>query len=304
MESASSSAPDEPKRGLPPVAPPSGRFIAQLFLVPGAIVLLAVLLLMMFHNLFGGGQTAAQFVRQLDSANPDIRWRAASDLAQTLSRPDSLALRSDVDFAWKLVKQLDDAVAELDTQSAGKSAEKLPEAKGDVVKVKLKPNPRQQYISFLTAAVARVHAPLAIPVLSKLALRPETNDPAGTILLRRQALWALAILGDNVRDFPKLPQLEKTAILRRLDEFAQDADPQKSAWARTALYYLDRKSASADPAGVERVDEVLARCAEVDDPFAREMVALALRFWDGKLVEPTLRKLAADDGHGQLLQLD
>ena len=80
-----------PPRGLPPVTPPSGRFIAQLFLVPGAIVFVAVLLLMMFHNLFGDSLTAPQILRQLDSTNPDIRWRAASDLATALERSESLA---------------------------------------------------------------------------------------------------------------------------------------------------------------------------------------------------------------------
>src|SRR4029077_1651163 len=88
--------------GLPPVAPPSGRFIAQLFLVPGLIVAFAVLILLGFRYLVGGSHSADYFLKQLDSGNADIRWRGASDLAQILKRPESLALRSDTKFALEL----------------------------------------------------------------------------------------------------------------------------------------------------------------------------------------------------------
>src|SRR5206468_6954158 len=93
-----SAAPSAP-RGLPPVTPPSGRFIAQLFLVPGLIVAVAVLLLLGFRYLFGGTHTPEYFLKQLDSDNADIRWRGACDLAQILKRPESVDLRCDVGFA-------------------------------------------------------------------------------------------------------------------------------------------------------------------------------------------------------------
>src|SRR5438105_4351804 len=95
-----------PTRGLPPVTPPSGRFIAQLFLVPGMIVLLAVLLLLAFRYVLGGGYEPTNFLKQLDSANTDIRWRGASDLAQVLKRPESMNLKSDPAFALELAQRL------------------------------------------------------------------------------------------------------------------------------------------------------------------------------------------------------
>ncbi len=88
-------APLAPAPGLPPVTPPSGRFIAQLFLVPGMIVLVAVVMLLAFRYLLGGGYVPANFLKQLDSDNADVRWRGASDLAQVLKRPESMHLRSD-----------------------------------------------------------------------------------------------------------------------------------------------------------------------------------------------------------------
>src|SRR5450631_1279455 len=98
-KSPTASAVPNSGRGLPPVIPPSGRFIAQLFLVPGMIVLLAVLLMLAFSNLLGGSQEPANFLKQLDNGNTDIRWRGAADLAQVLKRPESITLRANAGFA-------------------------------------------------------------------------------------------------------------------------------------------------------------------------------------------------------------
>src|SRR5215204_5999697 len=102
-----------PLQALPPVQPPSGRFIVQLFLVPGMIVLVAVLLLLAFRYAIGSGYTPASFLRQLDSDNADIRWRGASDLAQVLKRPESMNLRTDAAFALDLAERLNAAFEDL-----------------------------------------------------------------------------------------------------------------------------------------------------------------------------------------------
>src|SRR4051794_40116275 len=81
-----------PEPGLPPVEPPSGRFIVQLFVVPGLIVLVVVMVLMGLFYLTSR-QSPEYFLRQLDSDNADIRWRGAADLAQILKRPESGSLR-------------------------------------------------------------------------------------------------------------------------------------------------------------------------------------------------------------------
>jgi len=44
-ENDSARAQADAQAGLPPVLPPSGRFIAQLFVVPGLIILAVVLLM-------------------------------------------------------------------------------------------------------------------------------------------------------------------------------------------------------------------------------------------------------------------
>src|SRR5829696_3532834 len=111
--------------GLPPVVAPSGRFIAQLFLVPGLIVAGVVAVLLGFSWLSGVGQPGEKkkYIENLTSTNPDIRWRTASDLAQVLRRDERLA--TDVDFGLRLVALLRQALADLERAErdmAGKPA--------------------------------------------------------------------------------------------------------------------------------------------------------------------------------------
>ena len=56
----------DPAAGLPPVVAPSGRFIIQLFLVPGLIVAGAVVILLGFSWLAGGPRTPEAFLRELN----------------------------------------------------------------------------------------------------------------------------------------------------------------------------------------------------------------------------------------------
>ena len=53
-----------------------------------------------------------------------------------------------------------------------------------------------------------------------------------------------------------------------------------------------------------RVDQAMAQCAKAEDPYLRGLVAMALNFWEGDLVEPTLQRLAQDDGHGERIEID
>src|SRR5262249_10574591 len=105
--------------GLPPVSAPSGKFIGQLFLVPGLIVGGLVLLLLFFGwlagtffggfgGLGGGARTPDQFLEKLRDPNPDVRWRAAETLSQVLPRDDNLA--SDARFALDLTDELRSAL--------------------------------------------------------------------------------------------------------------------------------------------------------------------------------------------------
>ena len=105
-------------------------------------------------------------------------------------------------------------------------------------------------------------------------------------MVRRQAVWALAALGEALQRFDKLPAERKDEVLAALDRAAESAPGEQATWARRAAAAL-RKQA---PLGVVAA---LADCANADDPFLRQQAALALTFWGGtpdedKLVETTL----------------
>lgn len=282
--------------GLPPVVPPSGRFIAQLFLVPGLIVAGAVIVLLGFTWLAGGQRTPEVFLRDLDSGNSDIRWRTASDLAQVLKRDDQLA--ADPKFGLELAARLQRALDDLgrsesvpsDTISGETAARERKEALA-----------RRGYITYLTSSLGNLLTPVGAPVLAELAKKSPSRDPKTDALLRRQAVWALASLGDNLGRFTKLPEDKQAQVRERLSELANGSDASAGDWARRSLAFLNKSG----PLGA--IDG-LAICASADDPFLRKQTAHALSFWTGtdeenKRAEAALLRLARDDGHGTIIEI-
>src|SRR5205807_906563 len=207
------SPPPQPARGLPPVTPPSGRFIAQLFLVPGMIVLVAVLFLLAFRYLLGGGYAPENFLKQLDSENADIRWRGASDLAQVLKRPESMNLKADPVFALDLAQRLrvgmDDLIEEvrwIQAKTANATQAEKEAAWGKPLDTK------RNYVNFLAAAMGDFVIPVGVPLLSEIMLRDDSPDPK-SILRRRLALSSLISLGNNLKRFANLPAQKQAEIL-------------------------------------------------------------------------------------------
>lgn len=80
---------------LPPVEPPSARFIMQLFVIPFIVVVVLVLSLLVVYGLFGriatGGRDALEFVQAIRSQNENRRWRAAFELASLIHNEPKLA---------------------------------------------------------------------------------------------------------------------------------------------------------------------------------------------------------------------
>src|ERR1017187_7763230 len=125
MDPAAENSAAKPDPGLPPVLPPSGRFIAQLFVVPGLIILTVVLIVMALSYYGKSTRDPSYFLQQLDSSNPDVRWRGASDLAQILARSEPAALRwkADPKFALDLAERLDLAFERLLKDETERTAE-------------------------------------------------------------------------------------------------------------------------------------------------------------------------------------
>lgn len=69
---------------LPPVEPPSAKIVAQLFLVPGVIVLAIACAWLLLTRLASTDQDWRALVRGVETRNEHERWRSAFGLAQLL----------------------------------------------------------------------------------------------------------------------------------------------------------------------------------------------------------------------------
>ena len=301
MDSAPPNDAAKPEPGLPPVQPPSARFIGQLFVIPGLIIFVVVLLFLVAMYMSGRRQDPSHFLAQLDSENLDIRWRGASDLAQVLKRPEPATLRWKADpvFALDLAERLEQAQIEL-LEEERKIAAEL--AKATDKELAWRPlRQRRDYVSFLASALGEFHVPVGAPILCAIATHDASGDVKGNTLQRRKALWALMNMGENLKGFSKIPDDQRAAVMATLKEESTKAKTPRAAWARTALHYLDAGASGGD---VVRVDETLAAVAKSDDRFLRQLVAMSFNFWDGPEAETTLLKLAQDTGRGTLIRVE
>jgi hypothetical protein len=267
----------------------------QLFLVPGLIVAGAVAVLLGFSWLSGGSRTPEQFLKNIESANADIRWRAASDLAQVLKRDEALA--ADASFGLRLAEKLRLALDDLD--KAEESLRAVPAGEPHHrtrTEAQKKLIAQRNYVQYLGACLGNFTVPVGAPLLIELARNGRGQDVKLRALVRRQAVWALANLGNNRRRFPQLKNEQRAQARHQLEQEARAAS-ESGTWAAAALAFLDGKSLG--------VIDALAECAkEPTDIFLRVQVAHALGFWDGdererKLAEDTLLVLARDVGKGE-----
>ncbi len=319
-----SPSPPPGARSLPPVTPPTGKFIVQLFLVPGLIVAVIVGLLLLVYWLFGGPRSPESFLRKLDDPNPEVRWRAAADLSQVLPRDPRLA--SNADFCLELTRRLVHAVRD-STPDEKLFLEKFPqlaqeyelsneEVRKEAQKERAKLEPKRNYVQFLTASLGNFLVPTAAPVLGWMA---EDRFPAGDdgpwitepkpplelralTLRRRGAIFALANLGDNLRKFDRLPAIEQNLILEQMRKLDETAQNQAKKWNHAALECLEKRKAGQFT--TMDVDQSLIQAANSEDPVTREFAAYALGFWKGNAtqnqrMDEALVKLASDDGRGR-----
>jgi hypothetical protein len=295
-----------PPGGLPPVKPPSGKFIAQLFLVPLLIVVGILGLFFVLRGLIGigGPHTAQQFLDNLDQTNSDVRWRAAEDLAQVLPRDDKLA--SDPKFALNLAERLrqtlkdcltnEDRVAELKVKQSSTPSDDEQKAFNKAVKDL---EASREYAHYLAASLGGFTVPVGMLLLKEMALDESGKDVQAAARRRRQAVWSLANLGMNLNRFDKLTPAEQEAALFTLQEEAS-ASGERGKWAKSALDWLDDRHAGK-PRGL---GDSFLTLADADDPGLREMTAHALNFWSGgpeenRRIEETLSRLSYDTGKGE-----
>jgi hypothetical protein len=290
--------------GLPPVAPPSGKLLFQMFIVPAIMVAAVVLIVFVGFQImnwaFGVYYSPESFLKKLDDGNAEVRWRAAADLSQVLPRDRRLA--DDPIFALELAKRLETAheASRVEEDAFAEIAAKLSPEDAEAPREKLRPN--RNYVYYLTASLGEFTAPVGAPLLCELAMQETGLEPRAQAAQRRRAVWALANLGEHLKRFDALPAPQQDAIIGALDAASKGDDSRAAGRAGDAGRLLTkRRGGVPDSLGV---DKALEHCAKADDPFLRELAALAMSFWRGdeaaeKRIEDALVQLTVDDGRGE-----
>jgi hypothetical protein len=270
-----------------------------MFVVPLLIVGGLLLGAFVFLRLTGGSvmRTPQSFLAELRSDNPDVRWRAAQDLAQVLLRDERLA--SDADFGLELTAELNKALEET-TQAEQAVAEKLAkDAEANVAGEQKDLEARRTYIYYLTACTGNLCTPVAAPLLKQMAL-DGGGGPAKVQATRRwRALWALANLGENLKRFDALSPDRQEAVIAEFERQAA-GEGERAPWAAAAAAYLKgRREGRPTSLGVE---DVLVTCTTDKNPFLREIAVFGLNFWDGgPAVDDALVARLDDKGQGEEL---
>ena len=119
----SADAPGQPSSNdsLPPVEPPNAGFIIQLFVIPGIIVAIIVLVWGLLNWLAQMGNDPASYVEALQRNN-EARWQAAMNLADAERNPKNVELKHDAGVAKKMGGFLD---AELAAGKTDKESKEL-----------------------------------------------------------------------------------------------------------------------------------------------------------------------------------
>ena len=294
--------------GLPTVTPPSGGMFFRLFGVPALIVGGLVLVLIVAQPMIGklgsflgrnwGSASPEQFLRDLDDTNPEVRWRAANDLAQVLLRDDVLASNSV--FALQLTQRLRhtlDSSAPFEKAHAEHFAKLSRQDEASELK---KLDPDRNYILLLTQCLGHFMVPVGAPMLEELAVQESGLDPRALNARRRQSLWALANLGENLKRFDKLPSEQQQEVESQLESAAGVGE--QADLAKLACDYLKRRR--EDHPSALGVDGVIEKCSDADDPSLRELAAFVANFWSGTTaenarIEKTLIRLCDDPGKGE-----
>lgn len=294
--------PSSPLHGLPPVQPPSGQMILRLFLVPFLIVAILVGIYLLGQLFFGNAgrfRSPEQFLRNLDSTNPDIRWRAASDLSQELPRSPELA--GNASFALELAERMHAALKDSQLAEKDFASRVSTLSETDRERLLLKDlDANRKLIMYLGACLGNFVVPVGTPLLNELARQSSGMEPEALAERRSRALFALAVLGENLKRYDSLSEVEQS----RIDEELSSAlsNEVQAKWAKPTLTYLQqRRQGKADSFGVI---PTLQTCSEDEDPYLRELTALAANFWKGtpqeeSILEDLLGRLAVDAGVGE-----
>jgi hypothetical protein len=276
-------------KGLPPVTPPSGKFIVQLFLVPGLIVLVILAVLVPFVVWQTRPYRAEVLLEDLRNPNADVRWRAAERLSKVMPTDCSeespryaLNVKFGLDLSEELRKAMDEET-EILTRIGAKTRDDAPKDYKTL-------DAQQDLIRFLCGSLGYFDVPVTAPILCEIAAQPVPAENKVLLQRRQDAIWALAKLGDNLRYYHRLPEERRQSVLTDLARESETTGNRRKA-AQAALDFLNDEK----PMGVEAA---LETCAKSDLAAIRQLAAFAFSFWNVDEAEQSLIDLTHDDGRG------
>ncbi len=180
-----SEQPLAPEASLPPVQPPSAGFILQLFIIPGMIVLVVILVWLAFHWLAHMGSNPTEMIREMRQNNANS-WQLAYNFSEELRLYE--ALRSDRELAGELASFLDQLLDEPLPPNAAEGSLMGGDPRGEEI-VRL---------GFLCKALGEFMLPeVVLPVLIRAA---GTHSDDDELRVRLAALEAIALLIENTRE--------------------------------------------------------------------------------------------------------
>ena len=306
-----SEAPPSREQGLPPVAPPSGKFLVQLFLVPGLIVALALAVVWGFGWLVGGSYSAEEFLKDFRNPNMEFRWRRASELAQILPRDKAMA--ADAKLALDLPELLRETLRENAQNERAWNEQSRGPGKSRPDKPAKELLEQRAFIQYLIPCLGYLALPTGVPILEELTLAKEDGADPDTIQVRRRAaVFALANLPGSLKHLDSLSLEEREKLVNALQTEGAKGSSERRQWAELAAEYIQARQAGQPHA--LGVDRAFAECVQSSRPspqdrLLREVVALALNLWEGspdenRRMEETLLQLSYDDGHRMELSYD
>jgi hypothetical protein len=219
-----SSAPND---DLPPVQPPSAGFLIQLFVVPGIIVAIIVVVWVLVDWLAHMESDPQKYVDGL-RRNSDDAWRQADNLAEMLHSSRGNELKGNARLAATLAEILDERIA------AGKM---------DESSINLR--------FFLAKALGEFNTPAALSTLIKAAT---TNRDPKELPVREAAIDAISSTIDNLQKQASGAPFDSQPVVSVLIDASRDPEAGIRLRAAHAL-------------GIVGGDQAAARLAKMlDDP--------------------------------------
>lgn len=214
---------------LPPVEPPSGSFIMQLFLIPMLIVGVVVMVWLMFSWLAQMDNRPEELLNDLERLNHSS-WQKALTLANNLSDPKYREMRRDPQVARRLANVLQ---KHIDQQQLGKEAIDLR--------------------VYLCHALGNFEVPEVLPALLSAAT---TERDTKEITVRRSAVWAIGQVAEHLGAEQVLAHPDVFAAIKSASEEFGDGDElvPRGRLRSTAAVVLGKLGSSV---AMERLVEML-----------------------------------------------